>query len=268
MNLFSRCMISLLLVSSLNSYAEEKVASALPVLHSLNQALLEGTGIVSIYLPPKRLPVSRISNWLQHKSRKTIENQGVITAFATVESIWPDYSLFPHLRAENVRVIPVDAAKEIATGGTKIRINNNDLQEQTYFWLVPDNLIAMSQIMARDYVRIWPNAKEQIRNNQFELQQQIRKFALQLDQLLLNEEIDSICTSDKTLKPLAHATELPVESEEDCSPEAISMVTKLPKEQGEERFWVVNHLNKPLKTNIDQWLDQNLKSLETGLVKN
>lgn len=268
MNLFSRCLISSLLVISFNAFAEEKVVSALPVLHSLNQALLEGTDIDPVYLPPKRLPVSRISNWIKHKSRKAIAKQGSVTAFSTVESIWSDYSLFPHLRVVNVRVVPVDAAKEIVVGGTRIRISESDLKKQTYFWMVPDNLIVMSQIMARDYGRIWPSEADKIRKNQFELQQIIRNFALQMDQLLLEHEIDSACTDEEPLKALARATELPVEFTADCPVEAISIVTKLPKEQDEKHFWVVNTLNKPLKTNIDQWLDLNLKSLEAGLVKN
>ncbi|MCP4595299.1 hypothetical protein [Neptuniibacter sp.] len=268
MNLFSRCLISSLLVISFNAFAEEKVVSALPVLHSLNQALLKGTDIDPVYLPPKRLPVSRISNWIKHKSRKAIAKQGPVTAFSTVESIWPDYALFPNLRIGNVRVIPVDGAKEITAGGALIRVSESDLKNHAYFWMVPDNLIVMSQIMARDYGRIWPSEADKIRKNQFELQQIIRKFALQMDQLLLEHEIDSACTDEEPLKALARATELPTEPAEDCSLEAISIVTMLPKEQDEKRFWVVNPLNKPLKANIDQWLDQNLKSLETGLVKN
>lgn len=269
MSLVRKSFLSvMLLVSAFSTVAEEKVASALPVLHSLNQALLQGTDITPVYLPPKRLPVSRISNWIQHKSRKTISSLDSVTAFATVESIWPEHALFPHLRTRNVRVIAVDAAKEIAAGGSRIRLSENDLKDQTYLWLVPDNLIVMSQIMARDYGRIWPSAMGQIRSNQFELQQKIQNFALQVDQLLLEHEIESVCTGEQVLKPLARATELPIEFTENCTAEAVSIMTRLPEEHGEKKFWVVNHLNKPLKTGLDQWLEQNLKNLETGLVKN
>ncbi|WP_415891119.1 hypothetical protein ACMXYV_07295 [Neptuniibacter sp. SY11_33] len=257
-------LVALMLTLSGYSAADNKaetprVASAMPIIHAINQALLEGTDVEAIYLPPKRLPVSRINNWLKHKSGAVISKQGPVTAVVSIESIWPEYALFKHLRATNVRVINVDAAQEILPGGAQVSLSAQDSEQSTYFWLAPDNLRVMSQIVAREFQRIWPGQAPIIRSNQMALQKQISDYALKLDETLLEHDVVAVCLDNPKLQPLAQATYLPVE--EECS-EALQIKPKSKKLEPQSGLWLVDTAIKPLKTDLTKWLSNNLNQLD------
>jgi len=257
-------LAALMLTLSGYSFAADKaeaqsVASAMPIIHAINQSLLEGTGVKAVYLPPKRLPVSRINNWLKHKSGTAISKQGPVTAVVSIESIWPEYALFKHLRATNVRVINVDAAQEILPGGAQVSLSAQDLEQSTYFWLAPDNLRVMSQIVAREFQRIWPDQAQTIRLNQMELQKQISDYALRLDEALLAHDVTAVCLDNTKLQPLAQATYLLVE--EQCG-EALQIKANSKKLKPKADLWLVDTAAKPLKTDLAKWLSTNLKQLD------
>lgn len=253
---------SLQLNAQVENTEAEKVASALPILHLLNQSLLQGTGVESVYLPPSRLPVPRINNWLQHKSEAVLAKHGSIAALVTVESIWPQYALFKHLRKGNVRVVPVDAAQEILSGGAQVSLTQADIEQVNYFWLAPDNLRVMGQIMARDFQRIWPEHAGLIRQNQLKIQQQVSQHALQLDEILLDHDINAVCVSNNKLLPLARVTYLPVEPQCDAALE-IRIITK--KTTAEKGVWLVNPGHKPVSTGLAAWLTDNLTGLKAAV---
>ncbi|WP_415884339.1 hypothetical protein [Neptuniibacter sp. QD34_54] len=245
-----------------NKVESQRVVSAMPIIQGINQALLKGTDVEAIYLPPKRLPVSRINNWLKHKSGAAISKQGPVTAVVSIESIWPEYALFKHLRATNVRVINVDAAQEILPGGAQVSLSAQDIEQSTYFWLAPDNLRVMSQIVSREFQRIWPEHAPTIRSNQMALQKQISDYALKLDETLLEHDVVAVCLDNTKLQPLAQATYLPVE--EECS-EALQIKSKSKKLEPQSGLWLVDTAIKPLKTDLAQWLSNNLNQLDQAL---
>ncbi|WP_415900893.1 hypothetical protein [Neptuniibacter sp. QD48_11] len=245
-----------------NEVGPQRVVSAMPIIHAINQALLDGTDIQALYLPPKRLPVSRINNWLKHKSGAAISKQGPVTAVVSIESIWPEYALFKHLRSTNVRVINVDAAQEILPGGAQVSLSTQDLEQSTYFWLAPDNLRVMSQIVSREFQRIWPEHAPTIRSNQMALQKQISDYALKLDETLLEHDVVAVCLDNTKLQPLAQATYLPVE--EQCG-EALQIKPKSKKLKPQSGLWLVDTATKPLKTDLAQWLSNNLNQLNQAL---
>lgn len=254
-----------------NTQPAQRVASVVPIIHALNQALLNGTDLQAVYLPPKRLPVTRISHWVQHKSGPVITQLGPVTALVTIESIWPDLALYKHLRATNVRVIEIDAAQEILPGGAQVRLSKSDMTNHTYFWLAPDNLRVMSQIVARELQRVWPQHAANIRQNQALLQQQIGDYVLKLDQLLLDYDVMAVCIDNQKLMPLAQATYLPVE-QTDC--EGTLSIEKQIKKQAKQqdksskqkRVWMVDTGIKPLKKGLAVWLQNNLTNLEHALL--
>lgn len=260
----SLLMISPWALAHKKTQSKPVVISALPVLHALNQSLLESTPVAVKYLPAKRLPVSRISNWLKHKSQPAIAKLEPVTALITVESVWPEYALLKHMRSNNIAVIEIDAATEILAGGAQIRLSEADLKGQTAFWMAPDNLIVMSQIIARDMQRVWPRYAAQIKENQQSLQQAIRGYALKLDQILLEHDIADICLESDRLMPLARATYLPVETS-NCATESLKIIAFSKKQPMHKGQWQVDSLNKPIKGNLHDWLSVNLQRLEQVL---
>ncbi len=152
------------------------LVTAMPVLDALSRQLLADTQVAVAYLPPKRLPVSRLPYWLQHKSRSAVEQLGAVDAFPTLEQLWPDYAIYAQLRQQNIRVVPVDATHEMIPGGARISLADDDVEQRVFFWLDPSNLLTMSQILSREFVRLWPEQQAQIDSNQQQLANAIREY--------------------------------------------------------------------------------------------
>jgi len=259
-------LIIISIVFSSMLYAQEKsVATTLPITQALSKSLLKHTPINSVYLPPKRLPVKRIASWLKSKSEARIKRVSALSALVTVESIWPQYAAYGKLRTQNIRMIPVDIAQELNEPGSRVRISTLPEQANHYFWLAPDNLVLMGQILARDLSRIWPEHAAQIKLNLKQLRHQIQTFSLRLDQLLLEHEVISICVQTPELTPLAEAMFLPVEEGGQCDQQALN-ITKLGRNiQPSPMSWNLNPAEKPLKTDIEDWLRGNLARLQQAL---
>lgn len=241
------------------------MATTLPITQALSKSLLKDTAINAIYLPPKRLPVKRISSWLKSKSGERIQSAGPFVALVTVESIWPNYSAYGKLRAQNIRLIPIDVAQELNEPGSRVRMNAEPTQADDYFWLAPDNLLVMGQILARDLSRVWPEEAAQIQLNLQQLRRQIQAFSLRLDQQLLDHNVMSICVHTSELTPLAEAMFLPVEEGGQCDQQALN-VSKLDRNrQAAPMNWNLNPADKPLKNGIEGWLKDNLARLHDAL---
>lgn len=248
--------------SSMPHAQEKRVATTLPITQALSKSLLKHTPINSVYLPPKRLPVKRIASWLKSKSEARIKHVSPVSALVTVESIWPQYATYGRLRTHNIRVIPIDVAQELNEPGSRVRMNALPEQADHYFWLAPDNLVVMGQILARDLSRIWPEHAAQIKLNLKHLHHQIQMFSLHLDRQLLEHEVTSICVQTPEFTPLAEAMFLPVEEGGQCDQQALS-ITKLGRNsQSSPMNWTLNPAEKPLKTDIEDWLRGNLARLQ------
>ena len=262
---FNILIICSIVFSSPVSAQEKQVATTLPITQALSESLLKGTPVNSIYLPPKRLPVKRVSNWLNKKSEARIKRVGPLSAVVTVESIWPQYAAYGKLRTHNIHVIPIDVAQELNEPGSRVRMNTLPEQTHHYFWLAPDNLVVMGQILARDLSRIWPEHAAQIKLNLQQLLHQIQTFSLRLDQLLLDHEVTSVCMQTPDLTPLAEAMFLPVEKGDHCKRQALNISKHSHSVQAVSMNWNVNPAEKPLKKGIEAWLKDNFSRLKNAL---
>lgn len=245
--------------------AAPKVATTLPIAQALAEQLLHDTNIEVVYLPPKRLPVPRIGSWLQRKSADTVQKRGPFAAIVTAESIWPAFALYGKARRHNIHVVPVDIATELNEPGARIR-RSSEADDKSYFWLAPDNLLVSSQILARDFARIWPDHANQIQHNQQQLRQQIQRYAQALEQQLLAHDLMAVCLQSPRLMPLAEATYLPVEQGERCDPDSLTIRKAKSKSDVVQRgVWLVNPVDKPLPQGLDVWLQANLQALAKAL---
>lgn len=245
--------------------AAPKVATTLPIAQALAEQLLHGTDIEAVYLPPKRLPVPRIASWLQRKSADTVQKRGPFAAIVTAESIWPAFALYGKARRHNIHVVPVDIATELNEPGARIR-RSSEADDKSYFWLAPDNLLVSSQILARDFSRLWPQEASQIQHNQQQLRQQIQRYAQAMEQQLLAQDLMAVCLQSPRLMPLAEATYLPVGQGEGCEADSLTISKTTAKSSSEQTsVWWVDAADKPLKQGLDAWLQSNLKALTAAL---
>lgn len=241
-----------------------KVATTLPVTHALTQALLADTGIEAVYLPPTRLPVKRIANWLENKSDSRIDELGPFQALVTIESVWPRYALYGKLRSRNIYLVPVDVARELNQPGLQVR-QPVDAGDEQYFWLAPDNLQVMGQILARDLARLWPQQRDRIRLNQQRLNQQIQSYMLAVDELLISHDVTAVCLQHKALMPQAEAMFLPVELRAECPADELALTKQKRGASPEPGLWLLNPADKLLSDGVQGWLDGNLARLRLSL---
>lgn len=244
------------------------VTTAVPVLDLIANALLEKTPISVVYLPPKRLPINRIPAWLN----KTGSNELAVTdAVLTIESVWKDLAVFPLLRQKNIRLVAIDLAQEIAPGGAGIS-QREGISEPDYFWLESNNLLLMINIAARDLARLWPEHAQQISHNRVQALRQIQQMALQIDELLLLANVNSLALNDddEKLMPLAQATVLPLVALNKADLLLTSSASS--KANPNQKVWVVDPLlrpdvKKPKVKTLEAWLESLVVSLQSALIE-
>jgi|GEM_PF-1033568 len=255
-----------LLISS-QSYAKNppQVATNLPVLQLITQQLTTDTPVEVSYLPPRRYPVNRIPSWLQHKANQKLDRQLAFDALITVESIWPEFSSYPLLRSRNIRLVQIDAARQLIPGGAKVVLARE--QQQGYFWLAPDNLLVMANIISQELARMWPEYQLQLERNRGKLAADIRRYSLQLDNLLATALIDELVIDIPQLTPLVQATSLPlVKGDSPAFGNRLMIAAKQRKKVSYNHpVWYMEALQRLPKTTLPEVLADNLKRLEVAL---
>lgn len=254
---FKFLIIFFLLISGTALAAKPSVTTAVPVVDLIAQALLEKTPVQVIYLPPKRLPINRIPAWLNSVGSNEL---AVTDAVLTVESVSRGLAVFSLLRQKNIRLVAIDLAQEITPKGAGIT-QRQGISEPDYFWLDTNNLLLMVNIAARDLARLWPEYAKQINHNRGEVLRQIQQLALQVDELLLLANVNSLALSDEKLMPLAQVTILPL-----VEADVADLVLSTRVEAG-KKTWVIDPLLRPSAKTLEAWLESVVVSLQQALIE-
>src|SRR5690606_33972172 len=189
-------------------------------------------------------------------------------AVLTIESIWKDLSLYPLLRQTNIRLVAIDLAQEIAPGGAGIS-QRQGISEPDYFWLENNNLLMMVNIAAIDLSRLWPEYSEQISENRRQALLQIQQTALQIDEVFMEANINSLAVIDEKLMPLAQSTILPLVEAENAdlllSGKAIKRPTQNKETNKVQKVWVIDQLLKQSADRLNNWLASLVISLHSAV---
>lgn len=247
-----------------------RIATTLPVTWLLTRSLTRGTELQTDYLPAKRYPVKRIGYWVQKKLPAKVRDLPDYTAIINVASVWPGMQVYPTLRTQNIRIIPVDAAVQLKPEGARVSRQKTaeDSKVLDYFWLNPANLKVMNNIIAEDLTRLWPQYQAQIVQNQQTNDQHISQFSLALDDTLWQQEWDGLCSAQKELNPVLYSLSLPVLNEADVTEGGMNCLwlsdqtskASVADNKGQP-LWQINSLNKLYSGSLEEWLNTNLESL-------
>ncbi|EKM28525.1 periplasmic solute binding family protein, partial [Vibrio harveyi] len=149
------------------SYGKDIITST-PVTYMLSEQLMQGTGIETSYLPPKRYGVERLVNWFASKGQQQAIKAGQeATVAITLGAIWHQDPTFVYARQGNIRLIEIDASQAIsprAPGVAALTLDNGDTSK--YAWMNPTNLIRMAAIVGEDLQKVYPQYQAQIEKNQ------------------------------------------------------------------------------------------------------
>lgn len=190
---------------SAHSKPNQAVATVIPVAHSLLAQLLNNTAVEVNYLPPKRLPINRLTNWVATHASKI---QPSVNAVIGIDALRPELSFYTSLRKENIHTINIDIGQALMPGGEKVAIYQEN--QQGYFWLNINNALLMTGILRRDLTAIWPEYANKINDNAAKVSQQLRQLSMQLDDVLFEQEIDQLVVAQDELADFAAGFALPI----------------------------------------------------------
>ena len=173
-----------------------RVATVTPIAHSLSAGLLRGTGVETDFLPPRRLPINRIESWLR-KNRAT--RFASYEALVSISDAVPAFAFSTTLRQSNIRLVTIDIAYARLPEGERVVLNDPG----EFFWLNSNNLLLMLGVLKRDLALLWPEHGQDINENYQRISGAVRRFNLDLENLLLDKEIAVLVFDRAALKPLA-----------------------------------------------------------------
>ncbi len=191
------------------SYGKDIITST-PVTYMLSEQLMQGTGIETSYLPPKRYGVERLVNWFASKGQQQAIKAGQeATVTITLGAIWHQDPTFVYARQGNIRLIEIDASQAIsprAPGVAALTLDNGDTSK--YAWMNPTNLIRMAAIVGEDLQKVYPQYQAQIEKNQQALMLEVRELINQQQDVIFAKEIDSVVLLGESLEDFASGNQL------------------------------------------------------------
>ncbi|MGR5517252.1 ABC transporter substrate-binding protein [Vibrio harveyi] len=191
------------------SYGKDIITST-PVTYMLSEQLMQGTGIETSYLPPKRYGVERLVNWFASKGQQQAIKVGQeATVAITLGAIWHQDPTFVYARQGNIRLIEIDASQAIsprAPGVAALTLDNGDTSK--YAWMNPTNLIRMAAIVGEDLQKVYPQYQAQIEKNQQALMLDVRELINQQQDVIFAKEIDSVVLLGESLEDFASGNQL------------------------------------------------------------
>lgn len=198
-------LLSCLLWTTASRAAQDdpKVATVTPIAYSLSAGLLEGTDIETHFLPPQRLPVNRIENWLRKNRSQKFE---AFDALVSIGDAVPEYAFSNTLRQTNIRLVTIDIAYARLPEGEKVVLSDR----KEYFWLNANNLLLMLGILKRDLALLWPEHRQTINENYQTIAGELRKLSLNIENLLYDADIAVLVFEKKNLWPVAGSLSLDV----------------------------------------------------------
>ena len=179
-NLPRLTVILFLVTASLPLRAADKVLvlTALPVTYSISKTLADGTSINVENVPESGRPMNSLENFFSTRAANYADLFKRADAVVTIGKLWHSDPLFTAARAENIRVIDIDATAPWSTTLSGISVAPVPVEDvswadraagerelSVYFWLSLANGARMADIVARDLSRLSPDDADLIAAN-------------------------------------------------------------------------------------------------------
>ena len=158
------------------------VLTALPAPYSIASALAQGTRIRVANVPADGRPMNALARYLEKPSAEVLAQLGKADAVISIGKLWHEDPLFAFARAQNIRVVNIDATEPYSATMSGISLvrqpsgrapwekgasaqggGNSDVLP--YFWLGPSNGARSAEIIAADFARLSPKDADRISQN-------------------------------------------------------------------------------------------------------
>jgi ABC-type Zn uptake system ZnuABC Zn-binding protein ZnuA len=180
----SRVMVgALCLAVAVSAPAKDEtlVLTELPPLYSITASLAAGTHIRVQNIPADGRRMNALPRYLEKPGEANLALFQRAEAVVTMGKLWHDAPLFAAVRAQNIRVVNIDATEPYSptlSGVALIRPTAQvapwagaalsatpDSTPSIYFWLSPSNGARAAEIIAQDLKRLAPADAERIAQN-------------------------------------------------------------------------------------------------------
>lgn len=163
--------------------AQERVLvlTGLPATYGITSAIAEGTSITVANIPREGRPLNALARYLEKPSAEVLALMRDADAVVTIGKLWREDPLFPAVRAQNIRVVNIDATEPYSRtmpGVALIREpsgvapwNEGAAREPAtaaasiYFWLSPSNGARVAEIVAHDLALLSPQDADRVMQN-------------------------------------------------------------------------------------------------------
>jgi hypothetical protein len=203
--------LSLVVMSTLTPFTFAKdILTSTPVTYMISQQLMQGTGIETTYLPPKRYGIERVANWFANQGQEQVIEAGKSATVAiTLGAIWHQDPTYVYARQGNIRLIEIDASQAISPRAQGVAVLTLDKGKTSkYAWLNSVNLFRMASIVGEDLQKIYPEHQEAIEKNHQGLMLKMRELINQQQEAIFEMEMDSVILLDESLEDFASGNQL------------------------------------------------------------
>jgi ABC-type Zn uptake system ZnuABC Zn-binding protein ZnuA len=182
MKTFVRVLI--LLAAASGAVAEEKgvlVLTALPATYGITSAIAEGTSIRVENVPRDGRPMGALGRYFEKPGEDVLALMRSADAVVTIGKLWHEDPLFAAVRAQNIRVVNIDATEPFSRtlpGVALIREPDgaapwgagrvpevSEAAPSIYFWLSPSNGARVAEIVAHDLALLSPKDADRVTQN-------------------------------------------------------------------------------------------------------
>jgi ABC-type Zn uptake system ZnuABC Zn-binding protein ZnuA len=183
---------------------EVLVLTALPATYAIASSLAEGTHIRVANVPPEGRPMSTQGRYFERLSPELANQLRAADAVVTIGKLWPQDALYPAARAQNIRVVNIDATEPVSSTLTGVALTREPVDSvpwqesgasdpaavraSAFFWLAPTNAVRAAEIVAQDLARLSPVDADRVMHNLttwrrrlFDLKQQYEARLAELD---------------------------------------------------------------------------------------
>jgi ABC-type Zn uptake system ZnuABC Zn-binding protein ZnuA len=161
---------------------EVTVLTALPAIYSIASSLAQGTRIRVVNVSADGRPMNALGRYLEKPGVEVVELLRKADAVVTIGKLWHQDPLFAAARAQNIRVVNIDATEPYSATMPGIALvrqpsgqapwqkgagsaSGEGGEASPYFWLAPSNGARAAEIVASDFARLAPQDAQQIAQN-------------------------------------------------------------------------------------------------------
>lgn len=171
-------LLAFLTVSAVAEEAGVTVLTELPPLYSITASLCANTRVTVQNVPPEGRRMNALPRMLEKPSAAMLESFKKTDAVVTIGKLWRESPLYAAVRAQNIRVVNIDASEPYSATLTGVTLTREPQRTPTwdqtatvsdrpslYIWLNPSNGVRMAEIIAHDLAQLSPADSSQIARN-------------------------------------------------------------------------------------------------------